>query len=74
MTPEASAQYLEQNFAMAEEEGFYFPQYEGGTRWHTLVRYTGSAANKQFTFTRVNTGVRHDLILSVFVANVAREG
>ena len=36
--------------AMAEEEGFYFPQYEGGIRWHTLVRYTESTANKQFTF------------------------
>ena len=35
---------------LAEEEGFYFAQYEGGIRWHTLVRYTESAANKQFTF------------------------
>ena len=35
---------------VAEEEGFYFPQYEGGTRWHTLVRYIRSIANKQFTF------------------------
>jgi len=35
--------------SVAEEEGFYFPRYEGGIRWHTLVRYTESAANKQFT-------------------------
>jgi len=60
---------------LAEEEGFYFPQYEGGTCWHTLVRYTRSIANKQFRFfTRVNAGVRHHLIPSVFVANVARVG
>jgi hypothetical protein len=36
--------------ALVAEEGFYFAQYEGGIRWHTLVRYTESAANKQFTF------------------------
>jgi hypothetical protein len=59
---------------MAEEEGFDFPQYEGGSRWHTLVRDTGSVANKQLRFTRVNTGLRHRLIPSVFAANVAREG
>ena len=35
---------------VAEEEGFYFPRYEGGIRSYTLVRYTESAANKQFTF------------------------
>ena len=27
-------------FSMAEEEGFDFAQYEGGTRWHALVCYT----------------------------------
>jgi len=34
---------------LAEEEGFDFPQYEVGIRWHTLVRYTEGAANKGFT-------------------------
>jgi len=35
---------------VAEEEGFDFPQYEGGTRWHTLVCYSEKVASRQFTF------------------------
>jgi len=31
------------------ETGFYFPQYEGGTCWHALVRYKWNVENKQFT-------------------------
>src|SRR5262245_520079 len=65
---------LRPTLSVAGEEGFYFPRYEGGIRWHTLVRYTESAANKQFSFTRVNTGFRHHLIPSVFVARVSRHG
>jgi hypothetical protein len=35
--------------AMAEEEGFDFAQYEGGTRWHVLVCYTRNVETKGFT-------------------------
>lgn len=33
---------------VAEEEGFDSAQYEGGTRWHALGRYTRNAGNKGF--------------------------
>jgi len=34
---------------MAEEEGFDFAQYEGGTRWYALVCYTRDVESKGFT-------------------------
>jgi hypothetical protein len=33
---------------MAEEEGFDSAQYEGGTRWHALVRYTRNVETRGF--------------------------
>ena len=41
---------------MAEEEGFNLPQYEGGTRWHTLVRYKWNGENKEFASYRMDKG------------------
>jgi hypothetical protein len=34
---------------VAEEEGFDFAQYEGGTRWHVLVCYSRNVESKGFT-------------------------
>jgi hypothetical protein len=41
--------------ALAEEEGFDSSQYEGGTRWHVLVRYTRNLETKGFTVSCINT-------------------
>jgi hypothetical protein len=56
---------------VAEEEGFDSTQYDGGTRWHALVRYSREIENKEFTFCRINTGFPSLLIGALFVANVA---
>jgi hypothetical protein len=37
---------------MAEEEGFYFARYEGGTCWHALVRYTGNIETNGFALSQ----------------------
>jgi hypothetical protein len=34
---------------LAEEEGFYFVEYEAGTRWHALVCYIRNVETKGFT-------------------------
>ena len=59
---------------MAEEEGFYFPQYEGGTRWHALVRYTENIETDGFRFRRINIGSFRSLTERLFVARVSRTG
>jgi len=39
--------------AMAEEEGFDFAQFEGGTRWYAMVGDTRSLQNTRFVISRV---------------------
>lgn len=53
------------------EEGFYFSEYEGGTRWYALVRYIHFVANKEFRFSRINTVFSCYLISRSSVACVA---
>lgn len=57
---------------LAEEEGFDFPQYEGDNRWYSLVCYTRKIDTKEFTLSRINTGMFPAVIRPVFVACVSR--
>jgi hypothetical protein len=45
-------------------------QYEGGTCWHALVRYSREIENKEFTFCRINTGFPSLLTEALSVANL----
>jgi hypothetical protein len=40
---------------VAEEEGFDFVQYKGGTRWHALVCYSRMLETKDLRFLCINT-------------------
>ena len=57
---------------MAEEEGFDFAQYAGGTRWHALARYTRNVEDTGFTIPCAKRGLERFLIRSFLVATVAR--
>jgi hypothetical protein len=53
------------------EMGFDLPRYQGGNRWHVLVRDKRSVEKIEFMSCRINTPFEHGLINADFVANVA---
>jgi hypothetical protein len=59
---------------LAEEEGFYFPHFEGGNCWHALVRYSRNAGNKEFMFGPHKHWVLRPLIRPFSVARCIKAG
>ena len=51
---------------LAEEEGFYFVEYEADTCWHALVCYTRNVETKEFTVSLHKHCVSMILISPVF--------
>jgi hypothetical protein len=58
---------------VAEEEGFDVSEYEGGTGWHALVRYTRNVETKGFTVSLHKHCFSMILISPVF-CSAARHG